>query len=53
MKIDSSTVFFITGAGSGFGYECSRYFFKMGAKIVMCDIGWTDEASQLLSTNSS
>jgi NADP-dependent 3-hydroxy acid dehydrogenase YdfG len=45
MKIDNSTVFFITGAGSGFGYECSRFFLsEYGSKIVMCDINWTEEA---------
>jgi len=44
MKIDNQTIFFITGAGSGFGYECSKHFAKYGSKIAMCDIGWTEEA---------
>jgi NADP-dependent 3-hydroxy acid dehydrogenase YdfG len=52
MSPDENTVCFITGAGSGFGLECTKHFLGFGCKVVMTDIKWTDEAETLINKNS-
>jgi NADP-dependent 3-hydroxy acid dehydrogenase YdfG len=41
MRIDSNTVIFITGSGSGFGLETAYKFYALGCKLVLADISLT------------
>jgi NAD(P)-dependent dehydrogenase (short-subunit alcohol dehydrogenase family) len=49
MRIDSSTVIFITGGGSGFGLATAVKFYALGCKIILADISLTEEARQFIA----
>lgn len=48
MKLDSDTVIFITGAGSGFGLACAIKYYDLGCKVILADIAYTHESLKFI-----
>lgn len=49
VKLDSDTVVFITGAGSGFGLETAISYYGLGCNVILADLIYTEEALKFIA----